>query len=525
MGIGGEGKFGQGKFALRTTNNKIKGRSRGIMPTLSTEDAAAAAVDLDLVGSADLANVWRELGSHDVPVDRFGSELVRRELLTGYQWDRLKGGNRQGFYFGQAKILYQAGAGSFARVYRAIHLESGEIVAVKVLRKRFSSDRDKCELFLREGRMGMLLRHPGIVRTDDVGQENGSSYLIMEFVEGQTLRELVKIRGGLDLGRGIDMALQLVRALEYAHGEGITHRDLKASNVLVSSTGTAKVVDFGLASFVEGKGKKSDEVGKLRTVDYAALETAGRVRGDDVRSDVFFLGTLLYLLFAGRSALLDTRDRAIRSDPQRFAAIEPLGKVAPHLPRDLTDVIGKMLVVKPKDRYQSATEVRQALEPIYTRYAETPPADQSGVVLPAASGKQLKKGPATPAGQSKPKIMLVEVTGKSQDSIRQFFSDKGFRVLVTENARRALTRFESVPRPADVLLLSSQVLGREAVEVFNALAPDPYLKNIPAVLITSARQAELAAEAVEDDLRHVVTMPFKASNLLQLVHGLIAPAS
>ncbi|MGA1618741.1 MAG: response regulator, partial [Pirellulales bacterium] len=120
---------------------------------------------------------------------------------------------------------------------------------------------------------------------------------------------------------------------------------------------------------------------------------------------------------------------------------------------------------------------------------------------------------------------LVEVTGKSQDSIRQFFSDKGFRVLVTENARRALTRFESVPRPADVLLLSSQVLGREAVEVFNALAPDPYLKNIPAVLITSARQAELAAEAVEDDLRHVVTMPFKASNLLQLVQGLIAPAS
>ncbi|MGA1619556.1 MAG: serine/threonine protein kinase, partial [Pirellulales bacterium] len=107
------------------------------MPTLSTEDAAAAAVDLDLVGSADLANVWRELGSHDVPVDRFGSELVRRELLTGYQWDRLKGGYRQGFYFGQAKILYQAGAGSFARGYRAIHLESGEIVAVKVLRKRF----------------------------------------------------------------------------------------------------------------------------------------------------------------------------------------------------------------------------------------------------------------------------------------------------------------------------------------------------------------------------------------------------
>ena len=495
------------------------------MPTLSTEDAAAAAVDLELVGSADLANVWRELGSHDVPVDQFGSALVRRELLTGYQWDRLKGGYRQGFYFGQTKILYQAGAGSFARVYRAIHLESGEILAVKVLRKRFSADQDKCELFLREGRMGMLLRHPGIVRTDDVGQENGSSYLVMEFVEGQTLRELVKRRGGLDLSKGIDMALQLVRALEYAHGESVTHRDLKASNVLVSSTGITKLVDFGLASFIEGRGKKSDEIGKLRTVDYAALETAGRVRGDDVRSDVFFLGTLLYLLFAGRSALLDTRDRAIRSDPQRFAAIEPLGKVAPHLPRDLIDIISKMLVVKPKDRYQNATEVRQALEPLYTRFAEVAPAVKSGPQLPAPLHKQQKTGPAAPAGQAKPKIMLVEVSGKSQDSLRQFFTDKGFRVLVTENARRALTRFESIPRPADVLLLSSQVLGSEAVEVFNALAPDPYLKKVPAVLITSARQEELAAEAAEDDLRHVVTMPFKASTLLQLVQDLIAASS
>jgi CheY-like chemotaxis protein len=184
-----------------------------------------------------------------------------------------------------------------------------------------------------------------------------------------------------------------------------------------------------------------------------------------------------------------------------------------------------MLVVKPKDRYQTATEVRQALEPIYTRFAETAPGNQSSSVLPAASGKQEKKGPAAPAGQAKPKIMLVEVTGKSQDSLRQFFSDKGFRVLVTENAQRALTRFESIPRPADVLLLSSQVLGSEAVEVFNALAPDPYLKKVPAVLITSARQMELAAEAAEDDLRHVVTMPFKASALLELVQNLIATAS
>jgi len=489
------------------------------MPTLSTEDAAAAAIDLDLVESAELASVWRELGSHDVPLDQLGAAMVRRELLTGYQWDRLKGGYRQGFFFGRAKILYQAGAGSFARVYRAIHLDSGDILAVKVLRKRFASEADKCELFLREGRMGLMLRHPGIVRIDDVGKENNSSYITMEFVEGQTLRELVKIRGGLDLGRGIDMALQLTAALEYAHGEGVTHRDLKASNVLVSATGKAKLVDFGLASFVEGKGKKPDEVGKLRTVDYAALETAGGVRGDDVRSDIFFLGTLIYLLLSGKAAMPDTRDRSARADPRRFGQIDPLGKVAPHLPRDLADVVGKMLTVKPKDRYQTAMEVRQALEPIRVRYGAADEAGQQRRVAQATAAQ-----PKAAAGTDKPKIMLVEVSGKSQDSLRQFFTEKGFRVLVTENPRRALTRFETVPRPASLLLLSSQVLGREAVEVFNALAPDPYLKKIPAVLIASERQLELAEDAAEDNLRRVLMMPFKASGLLQLVQELIAAA-
>jgi serine/threonine protein kinase len=496
------------------------------MPTLTTEDAAAAAIDLDLVGSAELAEVWRELGSQDVPIEQLGAAMVRRELLTGFQWDRLKGGYKQGFFFGRAKILYQAGAGSFARVYRAMHLDSGDIVAVKVLRKRFASEAGKCELFLREGRMGLMLRHPGIVRIDDVGKENDSSYITMEFVEGQTLRELVKIRGGLDLNRGIDMALQLVAALEYAHGEGVTHRDLKASNVLVSATGLAKLVDFGLASFVEGKGKKPDEVGKLRTVDYAALETAGGVRGDDVRSDIFFLGSLIYMLLSGRSAMPETRDRSARADPSRFTQIDPLGKVAPHLPRDLTDIVGRMLNVKPKERFQTAIEVRQALEPIRVRYqaAEQPgqqPGQQQRVAQPAAV-LPAAAGAAAVAGGDKPKIMLVEVSGKSQDSLRQFFTEKGFKVLVTENPRRALTRFETVPRPANLLLMSSQMLGRDAVEVFNALAPDPYLKKVPALLITSARQMELAAEAVEDDLRRVVTMPFKASALLKQVQDLIA---
>ena len=488
------------------------------MQDLTTEEVASAVIELGLIDPAKMPAVWREIGSHDAPLEQFGSVCVRRELLTGYQWERVRNGYRNGFFYGRTKVLYQAGAGSFARVYRAIAQDNEEILAVKVLRKRFSSDEIKGELFLREGRMGLMLRHPGIVRIEEVGKEGVSSFITMEFVEGQTLRELVKIRRGLDLVRGLDMAAQLIDALVYAHGEGVTHRDIKASNVLISSKGQAKLVDFGLASFAESKGKKDDEMGKLRTVEYAALEAAGGVRGDDVRSDVFFLGTLIYLILSGRSPFKESRDRAVRADPKRYAEIEPLGRAAPHLPRDLVDVVNKMLSVKPKHRFQTVQEVHEALKPIHLRCAEdesTITPDVPEKVRKVSSTKDARLKPS-----DKPRIMVVEVSGKSQDSLRQFFSTQGFRVLVTENPKRALTRFESVPAPADLLLLSSQVLGQDAVSVFNALAPDPYLKKIPALLITSARQSEIVAEAIEDDLRQVITMPFEASDLLQRVKTL-----
>jgi len=488
------------------------------MQDLTTEEVASAVIELGLIDSAKMPGVWREIGSHDAPLEQFGSVCVRRELLTGYQWERLRNGYRNGFFYGRTKVLYQAGAGSFARVYRAIAQDNEEILAVKVLRKRFSSDEIKGELFLREGRMGLMLRHPGIVRIEEVGKEGVSSFITMEFVEGQTLRELVKIRKGLDLARGLDMAAQLIDALVYAHGKGVTHRDIKASNVLISAKGQAKLVDFGLASFVESKPKKDDEIGKLRTVEYAALEAAGGVRGDDVRSDVFFLGSLLYLIFSGRSPFSESRDRAVRADPKRYTDFEPLGRVAPHLPRDLVDVVNKMLSIKPKHRFQTVLEVHEALKPIQLRCVE----DESTTTpeLPEKAKQVSSTKDARPKTSNKPRIMVVEVSGKSQDSLRQFFSKQGFRVLVTENPKRALTRFETVPAPADLLLLSSQVLGHDAVSVFNALALDPYLKKVPALLITSARQSEIVAEAVEDDLRQVVTMPFEANDLLQRVKTL-----
>ena len=458
----------------------------------TAEDLAHCAEELQLVSAAQLGEAWSELEEHSVPVEQLGAILVRRELLTGYQLERLMRGEKKGFFFGKAKILYQVGAGSFARVFRAMNRDDGSIIAVKVLRRRFSTDAEKCHAFRREGEMGRLLRHPNIVAIEDVGQEHGVSYLTMEFIEGQTLRELVRIRGAVDIGRGLGLILQMVAGLEYAHRRGVTHRDLKASNVLISSTGQAKLVDFGLAGVDADSGDRHlDRTEQPRTVDYAALEKLAGMKDDSLRSDIYFLGTVAYLTLCGKSALAESRDRLVRSDPRRFTGVEPLASRAPQLPRDVVDVVSRMIHVDPLERWQTAVDVRRALEPLVAKYAgQIPSAEDTGDGDSRAPAAQ----PATRTARLGT-VMVVETSQKAQESLRNFFTKLGYHVLLTENPQRALVRFSTTPLPADCLIMSTQALKGAALEAFNKLSSDPFYAAVPAILLTSPNQKLLAEQA------------------------------
>jgi len=163
----------------------------------TAEQVAQRAFDLGLVDTRQLQEVWGSLGSHNVPVDTLLQVLVRREFLTNYQVDRLLKGERSGFFFGDYKILYLVGTGTFARVYRAVHRQTQQVVAVKVLRKRFSEIPSQYSQFIREGEVGCTLRHPNIVPIYEVFSHRGTHFLVMEFVEGQNLREFIKIRNRL----------------------------------------------------------------------------------------------------------------------------------------------------------------------------------------------------------------------------------------------------------------------------------------------------------------------------------------
>ena len=187
-------------------------------------------------------------------------------------------GDRNGFFYGDYKVLYLIGTGTFARVYRAAHRHTGDIRAVKVLRRRFADNPIESERFLREGQMGATLRHPNIVPIYEVLSAGGTPFLVMDFIEGRNLREFIKIRKKFEPAEATRIVADVAAGLAYAFERGICHRDLKMSNVLVSSRGQSKLVDFGLAA---AEGQEDDETANPRTIDYAGLERATGVRKDD----------------------------------------------------------------------------------------------------------------------------------------------------------------------------------------------------------------------------------------------------
>ncbi|MFV2069044.1 MAG: serine/threonine-protein kinase, partial [Pirellulales bacterium] len=328
------------------------------MAKASAEQLAQRALDLDLISESQLRDLWSETGSRNISADGLQTLLVRRELLTNYQIERLLAGHRTGFVYGDYKVLYLVGTGTFARVYRAADRETNRLAAVKVLRRKFSDDPEQTDRFFREGELCRTLKHPNIVPVFDVHSQAATHFIVMEFVEGRNLREFIKVRRTMDPSEATKLMRGVANGLDYAFQRGISHRDLKLSNVLVSSRGQAKLADFGLAG---ADGNLSDEaLAKLvnpRTIDYAGLERATGVRKDDARSDIFFAGCIYYHLLSGRPPLVETRDRIQRLSKTRFLEIPPLHEIAPDIPFSCALVVNKAIEFDPEKRYQTPGEM------------------------------------------------------------------------------------------------------------------------------------------------------------------------
>src|SRR5947209_6568752 len=231
---------------------------------MATPDAAVVAQQaqkLGLLTEHQIREAWEEMGQRGGDALPFLLAMERRGYLTPWQSQKLIKGDPDGYFLGGYRILYKISSGTFGRVFRADDPQSGRVVAVKILRRRYAEDQDKIGLFEREGKVGMTLHHPNIVEILAINKDAGTGqwYIVMEFVEGGNLREILKIRKKLEPLEALRIMEDVTAGLSYASSRGITHRDMKLSNILVASQGVAKLVDFGLAGVFGGQGKGDDK--------------------------------------------------------------------------------------------------------------------------------------------------------------------------------------------------------------------------------------------------------------------------
>ena len=476
---------------------------------LTAEKLAQRALDVNIVTERDLRSVWGELGTRNVEYEQFKQLLVRRGLITNFQLERLLQNFRTGFFYGDYKVLYLVGAGTFARVYRATHRETNELFAVKVLRKSKAEIPGEADLFRREGELGMALKHPNIVAIHEVASEGKSHYIVMDFVEGHNLRDFSKVRGKFAPMEASRIAAGMVAGLNYAFQQGVTHRDLKMSNVILSSEGEAKLVDFGLAG-LGGNDPDEADGANPRAIDYAGLERATNVRKDDTRSDIFFAGCIYYQLLSGKPAIAETRDRVQRLDKTRYKEITPLVSIAPEIPLPLVRICNKALEFDPERRYQTPGEMLADLKLSMKRISE----QHKETVDSSANTGPLEGHDAN--GEPR-KVMVVESDTKMQDLFRELFKKRGYRVLVTSDPDRLFQRFYENNKTADVLLLSTGQIGYPVVEAFNRLGTEPATKTVPVVLLLGEHHGEWAEKADVDKHRTVLKMPVKSKQLRQAI--------
>ncbi len=260
------------------------------------------------------------------------------------------------------RILRPLGAGGMGEVYEAEDTKLGRRVALKVLPAETARDPQRRERFEREAKAVAALNHPNIVTLYSVEEATGVSFITLELVEGQTLRQVLT-RGGLPLGKLLELAVPLAEALAAAHRQGITHRDLKPENVLVGRDGKVKVLDFGLAKVAEQPGEAGEATrlptrsitGEGRIVGTVAYMSPEQAEGRpvDPRSDVFALGIILYEMSTGERPFKGDTSMSLLSSILKDNPV-PVTQLNRTLPRDLARIVDRCLMKDPARRFQSA---------------------------------------------------------------------------------------------------------------------------------------------------------------------------
>ncbi|PAF30099.1 Stk1 family PASTA domain-containing Ser/Thr kinase [Paenibacillus sp. 7516] len=260
---------------------------------------------------------------------------------------------------GRYEVIERVGGGGMALVYKAQDLLLNRNVAIKVLRQQFVHDEEFIRRFRREAQSAASLSHPNVVSIYDVGQEDDVHYIVMEYVEGKNLNEIIKERAPLQVDEAVRIASQIADALDHAHHNQIIHRDIKPHNILIGRNGRVKVTDFGIARAVTST--TITQTGSVvGSVHYFSPEHAkGIVTGE--KSDLYSLGIVLYQMLTGQLPFLGESPISVALKHLQEEFDEPR-KFNPLIPQSVENVILKSMRKNPQERYQSAKEMQNDLE-------------------------------------------------------------------------------------------------------------------------------------------------------------------
>lgn len=337
------------------------------------------------------------------------------------------------------EILEVIGTGGMAVVYKARCHRLNRLVAIKILKEEYSQDEEFRRRFHAESQAVAMLNHPNIVSVYDVSTSGDADYIVMELVDGMTLKQYMEKRGILNWKEALHFAMQIAKALEHAHNQGIVHRDIKPHNVMILKNGSAKVTDFGIARIMSSQNTLTKEA--LGSVHYISPEQAkgGRV---DNRSDLYSLGVVMYEMLTGRPPYDGESPVAVALQHINGGAPMP-STINPNIPGGLEQIIMHAMSVDPVRRYASATEMLYDMEefrknPSILFYFDADPEPvQARAAVPAgvAAGAAAARRPA-------PRNSAERVAGVRQDAPRP-------RQPEPDRARQNSARMRPAPEPEE----------------------------------------------------------------------------
>jgi serine/threonine protein kinase len=322
---------------------------------------------------------WRaEAGANAANAGEFARWMVAQQYVTEYQATLLARGHADCFFLNQYKVLDRLGRGRMAGVYKALH-RLGQVVAIKVLPPSKAKDTHLRARFQREARLAMKLKHPNVVRTFQIGNTGGLYYLVMECLEGETLDDVLQRRKKLPPPEAVRVIYQALLGLEHLHEQGMVHRDIKPTNLMLVPPGTpgpgdttlrstVKILDMSLALALSDEsaddgaeeGQLTTEGTLLGTPDYMAPEQARDAHAADIRADIYGLGCVLYHLIVGQPPFPDSN---IISQMIRHATEtpRPLKELTPGVADGLQQIVSTLMAKDPAKRYPTPQQAAQAL--------------------------------------------------------------------------------------------------------------------------------------------------------------------